>query len=193
MTREQAREALKSYGVAEPTEEQITNYLNTVNGEVKKEKDRADRLKAEADKVTELQKQLDEINGKSMTDIEKAQKEAQTANERAASLEAELKRMKWNAELAKAGVEAENVEKFFNENGEVDFAVLGQIISGARAAGAANKEAEIAGKATNPGGGTQQSGGHDDKTEAEKMAEVIGKTLGGNSKESADILSQYIK
>lgn len=193
MTREEAKAKLVSFGVAEPTDEQITNYLNTINGEVKKEKDRADRLKTEADKVTELQKQLDEINGKSMTDIEKAQKEAQTANERAASLEAELKRMRYNAELAKAGVGADDVDKFFNENGEVDFSVLGQIISGARAAGASAKEAEIAGKATNPGGGTQQGGNDNEKTDAEKMAEVIGKTLGGNSKESADILAQYTK
>lgn len=193
MSREEAKAKLVSFGVAEPTDEQITNYLNTINGEVKKEKDRADRLKTEADKVTELQKQLDEINGKSLTDIEKAQKEAQTANDRAASLEAELKRMKWNAELAKAGVGADDIEKFFGENGEVDFNVLGQIISGARAAGASAKEAEIAGKATNPGGGTQQSDHKNEKTEAEKMAEVIGKSLGGNSKESADILAQYTK
>ena len=193
MSREEAKAKLVSFGVAEPTDEQITNYLNTINGEVKKEKDRADRLKTEADKVTELQKQLDEINGKSLTDIEKAQKEAQTANDRAASLEAELKRMKWNAELAKAGVGADDIEKFFGENGEVDFNVLGQIISGARAAGASAKEAEIAGNATNPGGGTQQSDYKTEKTEAEKMAEVIGKSLGGNSKESADILAQYTK
>lgn len=126
MTREQAKEFLKTFGI-EPTEEQITNYLNTVNGEVKKEKDRADRLKAEADKVTDLQKQLDEINGKSMTDIEKAQKEAQTANDRAASLEAELKSMRYKAELAKAGVGADDVDKFFNENGEVDFRFLDRL------------------------------------------------------------------
>ena len=50
MTREQAKQNLISIGVAEPTDEQVSNYLNQVNGETKKEKDRADGYKAKADK-----------------------------------------------------------------------------------------------------------------------------------------------
>ena len=49
MTREQAKQKLISYGNAEPTEEQITDFLNTLGSELKKEKDRADGYKAKAD------------------------------------------------------------------------------------------------------------------------------------------------
>ena len=36
MTREQAKQNLISIGVAEPTDEQISSYLNQVNGETQK-------------------------------------------------------------------------------------------------------------------------------------------------------------
>lgn len=38
MTREQAKQNLIAIGVAEPTDEQVSNYLNQVNGETKKRK-----------------------------------------------------------------------------------------------------------------------------------------------------------
>ena len=41
MTREQAKQNLIAIEVSEPTDEQISNYLNQVNGETKKEKDKA--------------------------------------------------------------------------------------------------------------------------------------------------------
>ena len=59
MTREDAKKNLIACGIAEPTDEQITNYLNQVNGAIKTEKDRAEKYKAESEKVTDLQKQLD--------------------------------------------------------------------------------------------------------------------------------------
>ena len=49
MTREQAKQNLIAIGVAEPTDEQVSNYLNQVNGETKKEKARADRHKDKHD------------------------------------------------------------------------------------------------------------------------------------------------
>ena len=80
MTRNQASENLKSFGIEEPTDEQITAYLNQVNGESKKEKDRAERFKAEADKVADLQNQLDSLNNANLSEVEKANKEAENAN-----------------------------------------------------------------------------------------------------------------
>ena len=54
MTRTQALENLKSFGIEEPTDEQVTAYLNQIGGETKKEKDRAEAYKAQADKASEL-------------------------------------------------------------------------------------------------------------------------------------------
>ena len=72
MTREQAKQFLVTVGVAEPTDEQISAYLNSVNGAVKAEKDKADALKKDADLAKELQEKLDAINAEKMSDIEKA-------------------------------------------------------------------------------------------------------------------------
>lgn len=44
MSREQAKKNLISFGIEEPSEEQITNYLNQVNGETQKEKEKAEKL-----------------------------------------------------------------------------------------------------------------------------------------------------
>ena len=41
MTREQAKQNLIALGVAEPTDEQVSNYPNQVNGETKKANARA--------------------------------------------------------------------------------------------------------------------------------------------------------
>ena len=72
MTREQAKQNLISIGVVEPTDEQITNYLNQVSGETKKEKDKVAELKAKADKADELQTKIDELEAGNLTEIEKA-------------------------------------------------------------------------------------------------------------------------
>lgn len=191
MTRQQAEANLKAMGIAEPTKEQIDSYLNTVNGEVQKEKDRADRLKAEADKVSELQEKLDALNNQNLSEIEIAQNETKQANKQVADLQAKIEAMETRAKLAELGLKGDALEKFFDANGKVDFAVLGQILSDYKATGASEKEAEIAGKATNPNGG-KVGGTDNEKTEAEKTAEVIGKAMGASTKATTDILSHYI-
>ena len=57
MNRAQALENLKTVGIEEPTDEQITAYLNQVHGETNKEKARAEAYKQQADKADELKKQ----------------------------------------------------------------------------------------------------------------------------------------
>ena len=153
MSREEAKKALIAFGIAEPTDEAITSYLNQLNSAVKSEKDRADKLKGDADKVLELQKQLDEINSKGLSDVEKANKAVETANKQVAELQKQIKTMQNKTKLAEMGITGDNADKFFTESGEIDFAILGQILSDTKANAAAAKEAEIAGKATNPGSG----------------------------------------
>lgn len=86
MTREQAKNNLISFGVENPTEEQITNYLNQVNGEAQKEKERADKLKEKADKADELQTQLDALQSQNLSEVEKAQKENEKLQKQVAEL-----------------------------------------------------------------------------------------------------------
>lgn len=193
MTREEARKNLVACGVAEPTEEQITNYLNQVNGAVKSERDRADKLKSEADKVTELQKQLDEINSKGLSDVEKANRETEVANKRIAELEKSIKTMQTQKQLAELGIVGESAEKFFDADGNVDFSVLGQILSDTKSKSAAEKEAELASKAGNPGGNGNSGQSGDEKTVAEKFAESYAKRISENNKATNDALASYLK
>ena len=53
VTREQASEQLKAVGVENPTDEQITTYLNNVNAEANKEKSKADKYKEDASKAAD--------------------------------------------------------------------------------------------------------------------------------------------
>lgn len=168
MTREQAKATLVTLGIAEPTDEQISAYLNTVNGAVKQEKDKAERYKAEADKVAELQAKLDEINNQGLSEVEKANKATEAANLKIAELEKSLEMMRVQNNLAALGITGEDAQNFFDENGKVNFTLLGQIMTTREENAAKKREAELAGKAGNPGG---SGGGENEKTEGMSFAE----------------------
>ena len=185
MTREQAKQKLISFGVAEPTEEQISDLLNSISAETKKEKDRADSYKAKADKADELQTQLDDLNSQNMSDIEKANKALETANERIAELEkTQAIATQRNSVAEKFKVTSEQAKQIIKEDGSFDYEVLGQIISDKENAAATAKEQELANNATNPGGGSAGgSGREDEKPEDVKNAESI--TFGTQSAEQS--------
>lgn len=171
MTREEAKKNLIACGVSEPTDEQITSYLNQVNGAVKSEKDRADKYKGEADKVAELQKQLEDINFKGLSEVEKANRETEKATARIAELEKSLKKMQTQKELATLNIVGEEAESLFAEDGSLNFQTLGQILTNREKAAATAKEKELAGNAGNPGGQGGSNGGGEEKSEGAIYAE----------------------
>ena len=184
MTREQAKQKLVALGVAEPTEEQVTDFLNTIGAETKKEKDRADGLKAKADKADELQTQLDDLNSQNLSDIEKANKALETANSRIAELEkAQAIAERRNIVSEKFKVTSDQAKQIVKDDGNFDYDVLGQIISDKEQAAATAKEQEIASNATNPGGGSAGGDG-DTKPEDVKNAENI--TFGTQASEQSE-------
>lgn len=192
MTREDAKKNLVACGVTEPTDEQITSYLNQVNGAIKSEKDRAEKYRTEAEKVTDLQKQLEEINSQGLTEVEKANKETEKANLRIAELEKSIKTMQTQKQLAELGIVGESADRFFDSEGNVDFSVLGQILSETKKNAATAKEKELAGNAGNPGG---QGGASStpEKTDAEKFAESYAKRVADSDKATTDALASYLK
>lgn len=193
MTRETAKSLLVTLGIETPTDEQITNYLNQVNKEVKSEKDRADKYKGEADKVAELQKQLEELNSKGLSEVELANKATEKANAKIAELEKSLKTMTVQNKLSALGITGEDATKFFDENGELNFDTLGQILTNREKAAAIAKEKELAGNAGNPGGNGGNGGGEPQKTAAEIYAESYAKSVSENSKAANDALASYLK
>lgn len=187
MTREQARKNLETIGIENPSDEQITNYLNQVQGETRFERDRADKLKDKASKADELQQQIDEMNSANQSDNEKLQTALDKANAQIASLQKDIARTKLLNNLASKGITGEDAEKLVSEDGALDIEILGKIISDRETSAAANKEKELLNGTPNPNGG--KGGSDDGKTSAEKMVEkLFPKQEQGNN----SIVNQYI-
>jgi vacuolar-type H+-ATPase subunit I/STV1 len=87
MTREEAKAKLVSYGVAEPTEEQISDLLNSIQTETKSEHTKAEKYKSDAEKYKTAQAELDALKSQGLSDVEKASQELEKANARIAELE----------------------------------------------------------------------------------------------------------
>ena len=186
MTRVQAKENLVTIGITEPTEEQVTNYLNQMASETKREKDRADKYKADADLKADLQKQLDDLNNQNLSDIEKANKATEDANNKIGELEKKLARMEHLNKLAEKGIVGEQAEKLISEDGIIDFEVLSQIISDREKAAATAKEQEIANSQGNPGGGSA-----DDNTTPQDVKNAKTITFGGVQSDAQSVKDYY--
>lgn len=207
MTRQEAKQKLVDLGIAEPTEEQVSNYLDTLNGETKKERDRADRYKSESERAVDLQKELNEkaaklqeeldaINSQNLTDIDKANKATEeaikateNANKEIADLQSKIKKMETLNALAEKGVTGDDAENLIKEDGSLDFETFGKILTEREAAAAANKEAEIAAAATNPNGGNDAAGGESEKPADVANAESI--SFGGVSDDAQKAKDYY--
>ena len=172
MTREQAKQNLISIGVAEPTDEQISSYLNQVNGETQKEKEKANQYKAKAEKADELQTQLDEIEAGNLTEVEKVNKDLEAANNLIAKLQKDnAVRDQREAAMTNFKITAEQAKAVVKDDGSLDYVGLGKIMSEKETAAAQAKEKEIAQNQDIPGGG---SNGEKDGTES-KGAEMAKK------------------
>lgn len=184
MTRE---DVLKLF--PEATDEQITNLLNQNNSEVAKEKNKVSQYKAKADKADELQTQLDDLQAGNMTELEKANKALETANQQIADLQKNnaIRDLREKA-MTDFKVTAEQAKVIIKEDGSFDTAELGKIMSEKETAAAQAKEQEIAKNQDIPGGGSNK-GDAGNKTNAEKIAE----SLISNTPKNNDVLSHYIQ
>lgn len=184
MTRE---DVLKLF--PEATDEQITNLLNQNNSEVATEKNKAKQYKAKADTADDLQKQLDEIQAGNLTELEKANKALETANQQIADLQkSNAIRDQREAAMTNFKITAEQAKTVVKDDGSLDYTELGKIMSEKETAAAQAKEQEIAKNQDIPGGGSNK-GGTDNKTNAEKIAE----SLISNAPKNNDVLSHYIQ
>lgn len=184
MTRE---DVLKLF--PEATDEQITNLLNQNNSEVATEKNKAKQYKAKADTADDLQKQLDEIQAGNLTELEKANKALDTANQQIADLQkSNAIRDQREAAMTNFKITAEQAKTVIKDDGSLDYTELGKIMSEKETAAAQAKEQEIAKNQDIPGGGSNK-GGTDNKTNAEKIAE----SLISNAPKNNDVLSHYIQ
>lgn len=171
------------------TDEQITNLLNQNNSEVAREKNKASQYKAKADKADKLQTQLDDINSQNMSELEKANKALETANQQIAELQkTNIIRDQREAAMTNFKITAEQAKTVIKDDGSLDYTELGKIMSDKETAAAQAKEQEIAKNQDIPGGGSR--GGSDkEKTADVENAEQI---IFGNPAPNAEAKDHYL-
>ena len=181
MTREEARQNLIALGIDAPTDAQVTNYLNQFHSNRQQQPTPAP---APAPAPTPNPEPKPQDN----TELE-------DALNRIKELERDNKKKDIAAYATSKGLTGEQVENVLKAFGEdVDIAKgaidsISQIISDNRTSAAQAKEQELAGKASNPGGGNAGSNGaEDEKSSAEKLAAK----LFSGQKQKNDILSHYV-
>jgi hypothetical protein len=166
MTRE---DVLKLF--PEATDEQVTNLLNQNNSEVAKEKNKASQYKAKADTADDLQKQLDELQAGNMTELEKANKALETANQQIAELQkSNAIRDQREAAMTNFKITAEQAKAVVKDDGSLDYTELGKIMSEKETAAAQAKEQEIAKNQDIPGGGSNKGGTDGTESKGAEMA-----------------------
>ena len=113
MTREDVKKLFP-----DATDEQITSLLNQNNSEVAKEKNKAEKLKADFDNLKasaanadELQKKIEELEQGQLSEVEKITKQLEQSNQRVAELERSI-----SGQVVK-------------DDGTFDMDLLGQIIA----------------------------------------------------------------
>ena len=154
---------------------------------------KATKNNAELERLQGIEKEFNAMKDQNLSEQEKAAKQLEEANNRIAELEkAQTLATQRTSAADKFKITSEQAAQVVKDDGSFDFDVLGKIISDKETAAAQAKEQEIANGSTNPGGGIAGGGKDDKKTEAEKAAEKIGKTLAGTNKEAEAVVSQYL-
>ena len=186
MTREQARENLVALGVAEPTDEAITTYLNTLQNATKSAEDRANKYKADADRVKDMQKQLDELNSANLTEVEKANKATEEALAKVATLEKTVKTMELSKSLAEIGIVGDDATQLVGEDGSLNTAKLGEILSAREKNAVATYQKQALDSTPSP------SGGKDDEPD-KPYKEIVESVVASHKAKSgaADIVNAY--
>ena len=189
MTRKEAEQNLIGFGIAEPTDEQITNYLNQIGAETKSYKDKLASVGGKDDRIAELEKELEKLNKQNMTELELERAEKDKALSSVANLEKQIEQMITKTELAKLGITGEVADTLVSGNGKLDFATLGQIISDREKNAVSEYEKKALENTPNPSGSKGKEEAQ--KTQAEQIAETLGKVASATSKTSESIIDSY--
>jgi len=189
MTRKEAEQNLIGFGIAEPNDEQITNYLNQIGAETKSYKDKLASVGGKDDRIAELEKELEKLNKQNMTELELERAEKDKALSSVANLEKQIEQMITKTELAKLGITGEVADTLVSGNGKLDFATLGQIISDREKNAVSEYEKKALENTPNPSGSKGKE--EPQKTQAEQIAENLGKVASATSKTSESIIDSY--
>ena len=159
------REELIAMGISEEDADKI---MADYGSSIQREKAKTAQYKEQAEKADELQKKLDDFEAGNLTELDKANKALEKANQQIAELQKNnaIRDLREKA-MTDFRITAEQAKEVVGDDGNFDTAALGKIMSEKETAAAQAKEKEIANGSTNPGGGS--AGGDKDK---EKTADV---------------------
>lgn len=185
MTRDEAKQFLINSGVAEPTDEAVTNLLNTIQKSVKSAEDKAAHFKAESERVHELEKELKALNDANLSESEKANKAVEEANAEISKLRETVKAMERSKALAEIGIKGEDAEGLFNENGELNTTKLGEILTNREKNAVATYQKEALNSTPSPQGSSEP----EEKADVKYAKEYVAKSKANNSQ---SIIDSYI-
>ena len=141
------REELIAMGISE---ENVEKIIADYGSAVQREQAKAAELKAKADSADELQKKLDEMEAGNLTELEKANKALETANQQIADMQKKNAiRDQREALMEKLKINAEQAKSVVKDNGSLDYDALGKITAEKETAAAQAKEQEIANNSEN--------------------------------------------
>lgn len=183
------REDLVNLGL---TDEQIEKVIAENSKDVQSANAKAQKNNDELTRLRDVEKEYQTLKDQNLSDVEKANNALEKANGRIAELEKKMELSNQrNSAAEKFKITAEQASEVIKDDGSFDFDALGKIISEKEKTAVANFEKETLDKTPNPEGAT---GGkkEKEKTETEKVAEEIGKSLAGNSKEANAIVESYL-
>ena len=180
------REELIAMGVSDENADKI---MADYGSSIQKANAKANEYKAKAVTADELQKKLDELEAGQLTEVEKANKALEAANEQIAKLQKDNAiRDQRETAMTNFKITAEQAKTVVKDDGSLDYESLGKIMSDKEIAAAQAKEQDMAKNQGLPTGRSKQDGA-DNKTNAEKIEE----NLISNAPKNNDVLSHYIQ
>ena len=120
-SKEHAKKHLISLGIAEPTEEQIASFLNTVNQEIKKTEEKTAANKEEIERLKAIEIEYETEKAKNMSAEERAkkleaamQKQTATAREKEVEFAKKISRLTVENILKEKGLNEEDYSGFID-------------------------------------------------------------------------------
>lgn len=179
LKREEVKQKLVEWGIENPTDEQISDYLATISKETKSAEDRANKFKADSDRVRDLEKQIEELSNTNLTDLEKANKATEDALNQVANLQKTVTQMQLMKSLAEIGIVGEDADGLISEDGSLNTEQLGKIIESREKAAVATYQKQTLDSTPAPDGKKGEDGEEEkpykdivDRVAASKKAET---------------------
>lgn len=187
LSREAVKQKLIGWGIEEPTDEQINDYLAQINKEIKSSEEKAAHYKEEAGRVKDLEKELKALNDANLTETEKSAKAVEEAKKEVEILKQTVQKMTMEKNLAEIGIVGDDAAGLF-ENGELNTVKLGEILTSREKNAVAAYQKETLNNTPAPQGGK----GNDPEEDAPDIKYAKDYVARSKANDGQAIIDQYI-